>query len=156
MRVIKSTNIHTLCHIYKSYIRPTLEFPSVVYNCYSPSISTPLEAVQRKITRHICFKSGKFKHLQIPSYNTRLKTLNLDTLNVRRLKLDLVMYHSIRKDRILVNRKPDLPSHTHTTRFRLNRIVISRARTQPRHNSFFVRVPKKFCKIPINIQLPTN
>jgi hypothetical protein len=154
MRVIKSTNIHTLCHIYKSYIRPTLEFPSVVYNCYSPSISAPLEAVQRKITRHICFKSGKFKHLQIPNYNIRLKILNLDIdmLSVRRLKLDLVMYQSIRNERILVNRKPDPPTHSHNTRFRLNRTVISRARTQLRHNSFFVRVPKKFCKIPINIQ----
>jgi hypothetical protein len=32
IRVIKSQNLYTLCHIYKSYIRPTLEFPSVIFN----------------------------------------------------------------------------------------------------------------------------
>jgi hypothetical protein len=77
----------------------------------------------------------------------------LDTLSVRRLKLDLVMYQSIRNGRILVNRKIDPPGHSHNTRFRLNRTVISRARTQLIgiiHNSF--RAPKKFCKIPNNIQ----
>jgi hypothetical protein len=140
MRVIKSQNLCTLCHIYKSYIRPTLEFPSVIFNSFSQSTNKPLEDAQRKITRHICFKSGKFNNTAFPNYLERLKILNLEALEVRRLKL--VHFHKINNGLIKVDRPTvDLPKHTHNTRFRLNKTAITRARILPRYNSFFVRVP---------------
>jgi hypothetical protein len=157
MRIIKSQNLHTLCHIYKSYIRPTLEFPSVIFNSFSQSTTIPLEAAQRKITRHICFKSGKFQSTAFPNYRERLKILNLEPLEIRRLKLDLVLFHKISNGLIKVDRPVvDLPRHSHNTRFRHNKTAITRARILPRYNSFFVRVPKKFCKLPLNLQHCTD
>jgi hypothetical protein len=159
MRIVKSTNLNTLCLIYKSYIRPTIEFPSIIFNAYSPSFSLPLEKVQKRITRHICSKSGKFINQSLPNYQDRLKILKLEPLEIRRFKHDLVMMHKINNGIITQNPiqdNPDFPIHSHNTRFQRRGTVIKRARLLARYNSFFVRVPKKFCKLPLDIQHITD
>jgi hypothetical protein len=133
-----------------------LEFPSVIFNAYAPSISVPIEKAQKRITRHICSKSGKFKSLPFPNYQERLKILHLESLEVRRLKFDLVTLHKVNNGLIKINpgldTPPDIPVHNYNTRFRRSKAVIRRVRLLTRYNSFFVRVPKKYCKLPTSIQ----
>ena len=154
LRVIKSTNYTVLRQIYVSYVRPKLEFPSQVFNTNAVGLSNLLENVQRKITRHIIFRhTGKEVTM---SYENRLKLLKLDLLKVRRLKLDIIYYHKIMHGEINIKHAnehvPDMAdtnsNSTAKTRLQHRRIKILGSRLQIRHNSYFVRLPKIYSKIP--------
>ena len=79
-----------MCEIYAyiTYIRPSLEFSTPVW---SPSLKKDIdliENVQRSFTRRI----PGLKHLP---YHERLAVIGLETLEIRRLKFDLMMYYKI-------------------------------------------------------------
>ena len=70
------------------YVRPLLEYNCVVW---SPSLVrdvTLIEQVQRRFTKRL----RGFRNI---SYAERLKLLDVDTLEVRRLKFDLVYCYKI-------------------------------------------------------------
>ena len=75
---------------YVTYIRPTLEYASNVWNPYAKKSIYKLEGVQRYFTKRI-------PQLASLPYFERLAFLNLDTLERRRLKTDLVSYFKITK-----------------------------------------------------------
>jgi len=72
-------------HAFDTYVRPLLEYNSVVW---SPSLKRDvilIEQVQRRFTKRLC------GYWDLP-YVERLKRLNLETLETRRIKSDLVMF----------------------------------------------------------------
>ena len=153
LTVIKSTNHTILRQIYVSYIRPKLEFPSQVFNTNAIGLSNLLENVQRKITRHIIFRHTG-KTVTMP-YEARLNFLKLDSLKVRRLKLDIIYYHKIMHGEVCIKGANEhIPDPVATkvssakTRLQQRRIKILGSRLQIRHNSYFVRLPKIYSKIP--------
>ena len=77
-----------LTNMYKTYCRPKLEYATPVFNpCSIENIKT-LEGVQRCFTRRI-------PSVATLSYPHRLNQLNLESLELRRLKYDLVMVYKI-------------------------------------------------------------
>ena len=78
----------TLCRAFITYVRPLLEYCSQVWSpCYLTYICK-LERVQRRFTRRL---SGMNKF----SYLERLNQLGLESLELRRLKFDLIMVYKI-------------------------------------------------------------
>ena len=73
---------------YITYIRPLLEYNSVVWNPYQVKYKNLIERVQRNFTRWI-------PALHDLPYSERLALLNLETLECRRLKFDLTLYYKI-------------------------------------------------------------
>ena len=69
-----------------TYIRPLLEFNSIIWNPTQVFLIDSLENVQRKFTKRI----PSISHL---NYLDRLKFINLEPLELRRLKIDLVNYY---------------------------------------------------------------
>jgi hypothetical protein len=70
------------------YIRPILEYDSCVWNPSQKQLIDLIEAVQRRFTKRIpCLSSL--------SYPERLATINLESLELRRLRTDLIMYFKI-------------------------------------------------------------
>ena len=91
LRCFTTNNIWTLLRAYKTYIRPILEYNSSIWNPSSKQEKKDLERVQRYYTRKAC------RRCKIPydSYEDRLLKLNIEKLELRRLKADLCMTFKI-------------------------------------------------------------
>src|SRR5450432_953251 len=68
--------------IYKTYVRPQLEYGTVIWNPSALGLIRTIERPQRYYTRRICAPN-------MP-YSKRLEELELDSLEERRIRTDLV------------------------------------------------------------------
>lgn len=81
-------DINFMRKAYVSYIRPLLEYNSVVWNPHLKQYITLIEKVQRRFTKRI-------PSLHDLSYSERLAMINLEPLELRRLRFDLINYYKI-------------------------------------------------------------
>jgi len=82
-----------LKRVFVAFVRPTVEFSTVVWSPYSHKDIKTIERVQRKFTEKIfrrCFPPNRYT-----DYKSRCKFLDLDSLEYRRLKFDLAMCFKI-------------------------------------------------------------
>jgi len=71
-----------------TYIRPLLEYSTVIWNPILKKHIDSLEKVQRKFTKRV-------PSLSTLPYLERIRSLNLETLELRRLYYDLTYYYKI-------------------------------------------------------------
>ena len=83
---------------YITYIRPLVEYSTIIWNPVLKKHIDSLEKIQRKFTKRI-------PSLKSLPYLQRLKALNLETLELRRLYYDLTYYYKILHD--LTPHKPE-------------------------------------------------
>ena len=79
---------HFLRNIYTTYIRPLLEYNTIIWSPTLIKHIDAIEQIQRSFTKRI-------PSLSTLPYLQRLKELKLDTLEVRRLHQDLIYYYKI-------------------------------------------------------------
>ena len=91
LRSFQSKHKFVSVKAYKSYVRPLLETNSVVWNATTLGDIRCIEAVQRTFTRKLLQKSNvKYK-----DYKDRLEILRLESLELRRLQIDIVTVFKI-------------------------------------------------------------
>jgi len=131
--------------IYKSYIRPHLEYCIQAWSPYLQNDIYCLESVQRAATRLV----RGFK--KVP-YEDRLRILGLITLAVRRKRGDLIEYYTILsgKENLDPNQFFQRSDTTHL-RGHSCKLSVSRCRLQPRQNFFSQRVIKDWNKLPQDV-----
>ena len=78
----------TMVKAYKVYVRPILEYCSVVWSPWQVGLINALENVQRYFTRRLIWPT-------VMSYSERLALLDLELLEIRRIKADLTMCFKI-------------------------------------------------------------
>ncbi len=83
---------------YVTYVRPLLEYACNVWSPYKLKHIRAIEKIQRNFTRRI-------PAMRDLSYAERLARLNLDSLEIRRVRSDLVLYYKILNG--LTNFNPD-------------------------------------------------
>ena len=84
--ILKTINCKIKCimvPLFKTLIRPILEYGNVVWNNKSRKHANSIEKVQRSFTKYIT-------EVKDMDYNDRLKYLNLPSLEFRRLRGDLI------------------------------------------------------------------
>ena len=91
LKSFKSKNIWTLLLLYKSYLRPLLEYNTEVWSPYFKKDIDRIESVQRRYTKLICQRCN----IPFNSYEDRLEKLNLNSLQERRVKFDLIKMYQI-------------------------------------------------------------
>ncbi len=84
-----NTNLHI--QLYKTYIRPILEYNTCTWSPHLQQDIQQVESVQRVFTRRLCQRGN----IKFNSYNERLEVLKLETLESRRMKNDLIMVYKI-------------------------------------------------------------
>ena len=87
-RSFKSRNRNNLFQAFVVYVRPLLEYCSVVWSPHYKYAIEKLESVQRRFTKRL-------PGLSCVEYNNRLLLLNTTSLEHRRLVADLVMLYKI-------------------------------------------------------------
>jgi hypothetical protein len=87
-RGFASRNIHLLRKAFITYIRPILEYNSILWSPNLVYLIDLIESVQRKFSKRI-------PSLSTLPYSSRLNRLNLQPLELRRLHSDLINYYKI-------------------------------------------------------------
>ena len=95
-RCFVSRNTHLLVRAFKVYVRPLLEYNSVIW---SPSTIHDTEAIERVQWRF----TNRLHGLHSPPYKLRLQCLNLQSLEHRRLLTDLIWCYKITFGLVVVN-----------------------------------------------------
>ena len=98
LRSFQSRDCKLLFRAFTVYVRPILEYCSNVWSPYRLVDIRRIESVQRFFTKRL-------RGLKDMTYVERLECLNADSLECRRMKTDLGMYHKILHG--LVDIEPD-------------------------------------------------
>ena len=91
LRTFSPSNYQLLVNLFKIYVRPILEYNTCTWSPYYKSNIKAIESVQQIFTRKICQRAN----ISYKDYNDRLRILNLQSLQTRRVKNDLVMLYKI-------------------------------------------------------------
>jgi len=83
-----SKDTETLVRAFKTYVRPLLEYNSSVWSPYLLKDIDLLENVQRRFTKYL-------KGLYNLSYHERMHVLGLETLEIRRIRYDIITAYKI-------------------------------------------------------------
>jgi hypothetical protein len=103
LRGFPSCRLDIMRTAFVTYIRPALQYNSVVRNLYHKQLTDLIENIQRKFTERI-------PSLSPLSCFQRLAFLNFVTLKLRRLKFDLIYYY-----RLMHNLTPLMPNNVNST-----------------------------------------
>ena len=110
-----------LTRAFCTFVRPLLEFSSVIWCPYFKNEINKIESVQRSFTKSIF-------NLRSSTYNERLVNLKLDSLQCRRLKTDLTLCYKILNGLVDVNSssffKRSLYSSTRGNSLKLTKLAV--------------------------------
>lgn len=148
-RSFKHKDQDIMIRIFNTYLLPHVDYGAVVWSPYLKKDIQKIENIQRKYTRMIFGMKGL-------SYEERLEKLGLQTLEQRRIKLDLIQAYKIKND----------IDHVQGTLFTLVKdssqrstrssckedFSLKASRTDMRRNFFSQRVVKHWNKLPAHVQ----
>lgn len=129
--------------LYRTYIRPQLEFAVSAWNPFLRRDTTVLEKVQRRVTK-IPYALRELE------YNDRLTRMGLTTLERRRTRGDLIEMYKISRgmSRIVWHKAPLWSSARESKRSQLRREIVS---SLPRHNFFINRIANAWNTLPNDV-----
>jgi len=141
LRCFTHTSVSLLLKAFLIYVRPILEYASVVWSPSCFSLITELEKVQRRFTKRL---SGLSKM----SYLDRLQTLSLPTLEVRRLTADLIFCYKIINGLVSLDPADFFVFHESKTRGHKHKLVVQHSRVDARQHFFCNRVVPVWNSLP--------
>ena len=149
-RTFLSRNKSSLITAYKVYVRPLLEYNSIIWSPSQIGLINNIESVQRSFTNRL----PGFNNL---SYADRLLYLNLQSLEHRRLFYDLVTCYNIVYNRI-ANVFDDFFTFSHNPSSRGHHLRLSLPLVKTNSHKFFLssRVIKPWNSLSSHIVSSSN
>ena len=135
--------------LYKTYIRPHLEYCVPIWNPYLAKDIDKLERIQQRATKLV----PSLTHLP---YEERLKHLDLYSLYCRRQRGDLIEVYKLINHLSRVSPDPFFPFSNNVTRGHDQRIFKQHCRINPRLNFFTNRVIGQWNSLPQSVISSTN
>jgi transcriptional regulator of acetoin/glycerol metabolism len=154
-RNVISKDKRTFTTLYKTYVRPHLEYAVQAWNPWNASDIDLLERVQRRATRQIPGIGKK-------AYEERLKILGLTSLYERRRRGDMIELHKIingetNVQRSLLFKSVHKNSQAHHTRGNTNQNLFKHhVNLEIRKNFFTQRVINNWNNLPLSLKNATS
>lgn len=138
-----SRDVRVLKQAYLTYVRPVLEYASSVWSPYLLKHVNSIERVQKYFTKRI----PSLSHL---SYPERLAAIDLEPLELRRLKADLVLYFKCFNNLIALPYDEYFCPSEYCTQTRTggNRLIVPLCSTNHFANEFFNRCVRCWNSLP--------
>ena len=137
-----SKDATTLTKAFITYVRPILEYASVIWSPYHIGEIAKLESVQRRFTKRLV-------GLRYLTYFDRINFLKLDSLEERRLRFDLMFTYKILFGLVNVNWSNMFAFNVLTsTRGHSYKLYAKTSRVNVRHNFFCNRVVNVWNRLP--------
>ena len=152
-QILKSTktkNIWTLVHLFTTYIRPLIEYNSPIWSPYLLKEINQIERIQRHYTKRAFQRCG----IPFNGYKDRLVKVGLMSLQSRRVFLDLLFMYKLINNLIDINFRDFFVFKLNTYNLRSHSLQISprlQFNSSLWHNSFFVRVPSIWNRLPVAV-----
>ena len=145
IRCFHSKNIPSLVAAYKVYVRPILEYSSVSWNPYLIKDIKSLENVQRRFTKRL-------PGMEKLTYHQRLSILELDSLELRRVRADLLFTYKLVFGLVDLS-LPDffVPRFNEARRGHGHKLYLPACKSNTRSNNFNYRVIQKWNSLPNSI-----
>ena len=132
----------TLPVLYKTLVRPHLEYGNIIWGPFNRADQQLVERVQRRATKMV----PELRHL---SYSERLQELNLPSLYHRRRRGDMIMVYQLLHGGIDLDPQDFFTAGiSRSTRGHAWRLIKPRAITRIRRNAFSVRVINDWNGLP--------
>ena len=148
IRSFKSNDHKMLMNLFKTYVRPILEYNTAIWNPHLLGDIANVERVQRRFTKMVCQK----QNISFEGYLDRLRLLQLDTLEIRRVKSDLILMFKIHNNHIDMD--PDdfftaKDSSYNLRSYNSHQLVLHKySGSAVRHNFFTNRVTPTWNQLP--------
>ena len=145
-RTFSCIDNQTFLLLYKSMVRPHLEYGNIIWYPYLKRQSTSIEKVQRRATKLV-------KGCKMLNYQQRLQRLKLHSLKGRRIRGDLIQMYKIfnNLDDIEMN-SMCMPSIYDKTRNQEGKVYIQHCNTNKRKHFFGNRVAKLWNSLTPNLK----
>ena len=130
-----------LLNIYKSHIRPKLEYCSCAWNLNYVGDLRLIESIQRRWTRSV-------RGLENASYDQRLQQLDLFSMKGRLLRADLIMVWKIFNGHCAISPDQLFTMNSSSRRGHPLKIFVQRPSLEVRRRSFAVRVVRDWNSLP--------
>jgi hypothetical protein len=150
-RLFRTLDRQSFLILYKSYVRPHLEYCVQAWSPYLKQDIQVLEQVQRRATKMV---SG----LKDRSYESRLKVLGLTTLHQRRIRGDLIETFKILKgyEKVDASLFFKVRLSSHDLRGHCLTLQKQRCRLDVRQHSFSQRVVSEWNNLPADVIQATS
>ena len=152
LRTFKSPSLPLYIKVYKTYIRPSLEYNTPIWSSPSKANIKTIESVQKKFTKNVC----KRLNLKFDSYTHRLNIFNIESLEYRRKKFDLVLVYKLLNGYIDVDSDHFFLKSTFYQTYNLRRHnqclnPLKTAKNNIKNNFFAIRSLNIWNKLPNNL-----
>ena len=132
-KAFASRDIDFLVAFFKTYVRPVVEFGSIIFNPQKNCATNQIENIQRRFTKRL---PGMYEK----TYRERLAALDLETLELRRLKTDLIFCYKLVHLLVDINAETFFTfASNHYSQRRSHRLLMPRYRPNVRKWFFAVR-----------------
>lgn len=147
-RMLPKASQDTKLLAYKTYIRPLLEYASIIWDPYTLVNTNKLESIQRKAARFV-YSSYSWK----TSPTSLLRRAGLESLAVRRYHDRLKFFYLMYNDRLQIDKEAYIqPSICRPTRSnRPMKVAEFSCKTNVFKNSFFPRTCHEWNLLPANV-----
>ena len=151
LKTFKNRTIKLMIFAFKVYVLPLLDYCSPIWSPFKLEDIDRLERVQRCYTK-------KLENLKYLSYSERLKKCELPTLELRRLRNDLILCYKIAHNLVALDFSDlfKLANSTHCTRGHKFKLEVPKVINRCRKNFFAIRLIPIWNKLPDNVVLCTS
>ena len=154
LKSFQTKDVWLLLRAYITYVRPIVEYATVIWNPYLNKDIESIEQIQRSYTKKICSRCK----IPFNTYKDRLYMLSIRSLQYRRLEADLIMTFKI------LHKLVDIPfekfftlySSPHNTRRHDYCLKQKTVKTNFLKNTFANRVVPTWNQLPNNVVASTT